>query len=113
MSLLTPAGLERFRGERGEPAMLAAFALGVPLGAVHWAGLVAGGALLGLVAPTFGRALLYGLYLGGLVFVAFAVALLWFGALGRFAGTGQLAALSLVVSFALPTLAAGGVRGLV
>lgn len=113
MSLLTPAALERFREERGEPAILAAFVLGVVAGAVHPGGLVAAGAFLGLVAPTFRRALLYGLYLGGLVLLVFAMYLLWFGTLGRVAGTGPLAALSLAVSLGLPTLAAGGVRGLV
>lgn len=112
MSLLTPDALADLREKRGEAATVAAFAVGVVLGWVHWAGLIAGGALVGLVAPSFRRALLYGLYLGGVVFALFAASLFVFGTFGRFAGMGQLTALSLVISLGLPTLAAG-VRGLV
>ena len=87
--------------------------LGVVLGAVHPAGLVAGGVLVGLVAPTLRRAFLFGLYLGGLVLLVFGVSLLLAGTLGRVATMGQLTLLSVVVGLALPTLGALAVRGVV
>jgi hypothetical protein len=114
VSLLTPERLRELReGPRADRSTLAAFALGLLLGAVHPAGLVAGGVLVGLVAPSLPRALLFGLYLGGLVLLVFVVSLLFAGTLGRAAGLGQLALLSVIVGFAFPALGALGIRGAV
>lgn len=114
MSLLTPDRLTELReGPHADRLTLAAFAVGVVLGAVHPAGLVAGGVLVGLVAPSLARALLFGLYLGGLVLIVFAVSLLLAGTLGPVAGMGELTLLSVAVGLAFPTLGAVGMRGLV
>ena len=114
MSLLTPDRLTELReGPLADRLTLAAFAVGVALGAVHPAGLVAGGVLVGLVAPTLRRAFLFGLYLGGLVLLLFGVSLLFVGTLGRVAAMGQLTLLSVAVGLAFPTLGALAVRGVV
>ena len=114
MSLLTPDRLTQYReGPLVDRLTLAAFAVGVVLGVVHPAGLVGGGVLVGLVAPTLRRALLFGLYLGGLVLLAFGVSLLLVGTFGRVVAMGQLALLSVVVGLALPTLGALVVRSVV
>ncbi|MEF8840654.1 MAG: hypothetical protein V5A62_03385 [Haloarculaceae archaeon] len=114
MSLLTPERLADLReGPLADRLTFAAFAVGVVLGSLHPAGLVAGGLLVGLVAPTLRRALLFGLYLGGLVLLVFGVSLLLAGTLGRVAAMGGLTLLSVVVGLAFPTLGALGVRGVV
>jgi hypothetical protein len=114
VSLLTPDRLTEYReGPLADRLTLLAFAVGLLLGVVHPAGLVAGGVLVGLAAPSLPRALLFGLYLGGLVLLLFAVSLLLAGTLGPVAAMGQLTLLSVVVGFALPTLGALGGRGLV
>ncbi|WP_254534729.1 hypothetical protein [Halomarina litorea] len=93
-------------GPHADLALLVAFVVGVALASVHWAGLAVGGALVGLLAPTFTRALWFGLYLGIAVAVAFAAYLALFGALTQFLASGELAVLSLVIALAVPTLAA-------
>lgn len=114
MSLLTPDRLTELRdGPLADRLTLAAFAVGVVLGAVHPAGLVAGGVLVGLVAPTLRRAFLFGLYLGGLVLLVFGASLLLVGTLGRVVTMGELTLLSVVVGLAFPTLGALGIRGVV
>jgi hypothetical protein len=113
MSLLTPRALTALRnGDRAEPLLFVAFAVGLALSAVHWSGLVAGGVLVGLLAPSIRRAILYGLYLGATVLFVFVLSLLLFGALGRWAALGQLTLLSVVLGLAFPTLGAG-IRGLI
>jgi hypothetical protein len=113
VSLLTPSALADLReGDRADLVLAGAFLVGIVLGSVHWAGLVAGGALVGLAAPTLRRAFLYGLYLGGAVLVLFAVSLLLAGTFGKWAAMGQLTLLSVAASLVLPPLGAG-IRGLV
>jgi hypothetical protein len=113
VSLLTPAALTDLReGDRADVLLTAAFVVGVLLGTVHWAGLVAGGVLVGLAAPSLRRAFLSGLYLGGTVLLLFALSLLVVGTFGKWAAMGQLTLLSVGASLALPPLGAG-VRGLV
>lgn len=113
MSLLTPAALTDLRnGDRAELLLLVAFVVGIALSTVHWAGLVVGGALVGLTAASLRRGLLYGLYFGGTVLLLFALSLALFGTFGRWAGLGQLTTLSVVLALGLPTLGAG-LRGLV
>ena len=112
MSLLTPAALTDLReGDRAELVMGVAFVVGVVLSMIHWTGLVAGGVLVGLAAPSLRRAFLSGLYLGGTVLLLFALSLLLVGAFGRWATMGQLTLLSVGASLLLPTLGAG-IRGL-
>lgn len=114
MSLLTPDRLAELRtGPLADRLTLAAFAVGVVIGSIHPAGLVGGGVLVGLAAPTLRRALSFGLYLGGLVLLVFALSLLLAGTLGPVAGMGQLTLLSVAVGLGLPTLGALGVRGVV
>jgi hypothetical protein len=114
VSLLTPDRLTELRtGPLAERLTLAAFAAGLVLGVLHPAGLVAGGVLVGLVAPSLPRALLFGLYLGGLVLLAFVVSLLLVGTAGRVVAMGQLTLLSVTVGLAFPTLGALAVRGVV
>ncbi|MFC7227018.1 hypothetical protein N0B31_06355 [Salinirubellus salinus] len=113
MSLLTPAALTDLReGDRADLVLAGAFLVGVVLGSVHWVGLVAGGALVGLAAPTLRRAFLSGLYLGGTVLLLFALWLLLVGTFGKWAAMGQLTLLSVGASLLLPPLGAG-IRGLV
>lgn len=113
MSLLTPAALADLRaGDRSDLLLAGAFLVGVVLGSVHWLGLVAGGVLVGLAAPTLRRAFLSGLYLGGTVLLLFGLWLLLVGTFGRWATMGQLTLLSVGAALALPPLGAG-IRGLV
>lgn len=121
MSYLTPAVLSDLRRRREDELALGAFVVGlvavlvatlvasVPPGT----GLVVGGLLAGLAAESLGRAVQFGLYFGGLVLVVWGVALVLFGVLGPVAVATPLSLLALVLGFALPTLAAVAVRGLV
>lgn len=98
-------------GPRAELVTLLAFVVALPLAAVHWLGLVAGGALVGLTAVTLRRALVLGGFLGLCVAGGF-VGWLWLvGALGKAIATGQLFGLSIVTAIGFPILGAG-VRGL-
>ncbi|SFC06436.1 hypothetical protein SAMN05444422_10490 [Halobiforma haloterrestris] len=56
-------------------ALLAAVAVGLALSWLHWLGLIAAGALVGLVSPTTKRAVLGGLGFGVLVLAVFAATL--------------------------------------
>lgn len=121
MSLLTPDGLAAVRERRGDELVLGAFLLGlvavlattllpaIPPGT----GLVVGGLLVGLVARSLARALQLGLYFGGLVLLCWGGGLVLFGVLGAVAAATPLSLLAVVLGFALPTLAAVAVRGLV
>lgn len=98
-------------GPRSELVTLLAFLVAIPLGTVHWLGLAAGGALVGLTASSTRRALVLGVYLGTVAVLVF-VGWLWLaGVLGKAVTTGQLFGLSLAVAFVFPILGAG-VRGL-
>ena len=104
---------ERVRtGDRADVAFAVAFLLGLLAPVVHWSGLVVGGALVGLVAPTVRRALLTGIYLGVAVVVAFCLFLFVTGALGPYLSMGVVLLASVGLGIAVPTLAAGAARGL-
>lgn len=113
-----PAGREdpglraRLRtGPRSELVTALAVVAAVPLGPLHWVGLVVGGAVVGLVAPSTRRALVLGAYLGGFWAVGF-VGWLWLsGVLGRAVATGELFGFSLALAVVLPVLGSA-VRGL-
>lgn len=75
MSALTPDGLRALReSDRADPATLLAFLVGVPLGVIHPLGVAVGAVLVGLVAPTTGRAVVLGTYLAGLSVAALSLA---------------------------------------
>lgn len=71
------AVLERVRTEPRPHAAAVAVAvvLGLVLSWLHWMGLVLGGALVGLLAPTLRRAVLGGVAFGGVVLLVFGLAL--------------------------------------
>ena len=99
-------------GDLAEPAMAVAFLVGLALAPFHWAGVVVGGVLLGLTAPTVRRALVLGLTYGLTVVTLFAGWLLLQGAFGKVAAMGQLAMVTVAFGLLLPALAAVAVRGL-
>lgn len=104
--------LRRLReGPHSELVTGLALLVGLGLGTVHWLGLVAGGALVGFLAPSLRRALVLGAYLGVAVAVAFLAWLGLLGALGKAVATGPLFGLSLALAVGCPILGAG-VRGL-
>ena len=107
------AARDRVRvGDRAELAASVVFLVGLIASAVHWSGLLVGGALLGLVASSVRRAMLTGVYLGVSVLFVFGVSLVVVGALSAYLSTGVLLLASVGFSVGLPALAAGAVRGL-
>lgn len=114
MAIATPDGLATFReSDRAELALAAAYLVGLVATALHPAGLVIAGALLGLLAPSLRRAVVHGLSFGLAVLVAWALVLLWFGTLGAVATATPLIYVAVAAAFALPTLGALAVRGVV
>jgi hypothetical protein len=99
------------RGRYAEPALLLAVLVGVAASAVHWGGLVLGGALVGLVSHSLRRAVVNSFSFGLFVLVCFAGWLAWQGALLTWPTTGQLFLLTVASALGLPILAAGAVRG--
>lgn len=99
-------------GRYAESAFLVAVVVGLVASAVHWAGLVLGGALVGVVAPTLRRSLVTGLFFGFTVFVAFLVYLLVVGGASKYVSMGMLFYLSAAIAFLLPVVAAVASRGL-
>jgi hypothetical protein len=83
-------------------ALVVAIVLGLGLSTVHWVGLVAGGALVGLVAASLRRALLAGLGFGLLALAVWVVLLVLAGSLGEVLATGQLAAISVAIALVGP-----------
>lgn len=98
-------------GRYHEPALLAAFVVGVGLSTVHWLGLVAAGALVGSLAPTVRRAVALGTTLGLVVLLTFLVYLAWFGAAAPFLSMGPITWLTVALAVGLPALGAS-LRGL-
>jgi hypothetical protein len=107
------AARDRVRvGDRAELAAAVVFLVGLLASAVHWSGLLLGGALLGLVASSVRRATLTGTYLGVFVLFSFGLYLFVVGALSAYLSMGVLLLASVGFSVGLPALAAGAVRGL-
>lgn len=107
------ASIDALRRGRGvEVGLLVGVVVGVAVSTFHWSGLVLGGAIVGIVAPSLRRALLHGLYLGVAVLLAFAGALLLAGSLGKFLAMGQLFWASLAIGMGVPPVAALAARGL-
>ncbi|MFC4356638.1 hypothetical protein ACFO0N_01605 [Halobium salinum] len=105
--------LDRFRESHyAAVALVAVTLLGFVAVAVHWAGFLAVGALLGLLSATLSRAAVHGLTFGGLVLLGFGGWLALSGALATWTSLGLLFGLSAGAALGLPTLAAVGVRAL-
>ncbi len=70
-------GLHRVRTEPRPHALALVVAglVGLALAWVHWLGLIAAGALVALVAPSFRRGVTYGAGIGLLVLVVFTISL--------------------------------------
>ncbi|KTG10106.1 hypothetical protein AUR64_10950 [Haloprofundus marisrubri] len=100
-------------GRYAEFALVVATVVGLAATAVHWAGLLVGGVLVGLVATSLSRAVVNGLTFGLVVLVAFAAWLLYEGGLETALQTGQIGLLTVAVAFVLPLAAAVAVRALV
>jgi hypothetical protein len=88
-----------------------AAAIGLALATVHWAGLFAGGALVGLARPTLRGALTAGLGFGVVALLAAAARFALAGTLGDVLGTGMLVGVGIAAALAGGILG-GLVRGL-
>jgi hypothetical protein len=114
MAVATPEALNEFReSDRLEPALAVAFVVGLVATAVHPAGLVVGGALVGLFASSLSRAFVLGLAFGVTALFAWGIVLLWFGTLVAVATAVPLVYIAVASGLALPALGAVAVRGLV
>ncbi|WP_396613027.1 hypothetical protein ACH9L7_07125 [Haloferax sp. S1W] len=97
-------------GPRADLALFVATVVGVAAASVHWAGLVVGGVLVGVLATSVSRAGVQGLTFGGVVLAIHVAFVWWAGALDAQLSTGILFVLTIAVGFALPTVAAVGAR---
>lgn len=93
-------------------ALIVAIVAGLGLAHVHWLGLVAGGALVGLVATSLIRALLAALGFGMFALALWVGGLWWAGTLSRVLATGELAAIAVVIGLGAP-LVGSLIRGVV
>jgi hypothetical protein len=93
-------------------ALLAAIVAGLAAASVHWVGLVAGGALVGLVSQSLRRALLAGLGFGILAVLLWMSSLVLAGALGKVLDTGLFAGLAIGIGIFGPVFGSL-VRGVV
>lgn len=85
--------------------------VGVGLSGAHWLGIVAGGALVGVLSSTVRRGVLAGATFGLLVWIVFAGTLFVDGAIDRFLATGGFAAISAAIAVGLGAFG-GLARGL-
>lgn len=92
--------------------LLVATVAGLGLASIHWLGLVAGGALVGLVATSFKRALLGGLGFGVTVVLVWFGTLAFGGVLGKVLATGQFVGIAVAVGLIAPVIGSL-VRGIV
>lgn len=93
-------------------ALLLAITVGLGLATVHWLGLVAAGALVGLVATSFRRALLAGVGFGGFALAAWFARHAIAGSLDGVLATGEFVLIAVAVGFVGPLLGSL-VRGIV
>lgn len=93
-------------------ALLLTTGVGLSLASIHWLGLVAGGALVGLVAPSLKRALLAGLAFGVTALLVWLVVLATNGVLGKVLATGQFFGIAVLIGVLAPLLGSL-VRGVV
>lgn len=89
-------------------AVVGSGAIALVIASVHPVGILLGGAMWGLLAPTLRRGVVYGVAFGAVVLVAFAGGLAAAGSLSGFFGAGVLAAAPVAIALSL-----GGIGGLV
>lgn len=85
-------------------ALVSCCVVGLVLASVHWLGLVAGGALVGLVARSLARAIVSAIGFGVLVLIIWALSLAVAGSLGNVVGMGLFAGIGVGIAIALPVL---------
>ncbi|AFK18862.1 hypothetical protein E6P09_08750 [Haloferax mediterranei ATCC 33500] len=101
------------RGRYAELALVVATIIGLVAAFVHWAGLILGGVLVGILATSVRRAVPQGLTFGG-VAVALHIGMVWWqGELDALFAMETIFALTVAIGFVLPMLAAVGARALV
>lgn len=93
-------------------AVILALLAGLGLASVHWLGLVAGGALVGVLAHSLRRALLAGLGFGVLVVFVWGLLFVSVGTFGKVVAMGELAGLGILIALVLPVFGSL-VRGVV
>jgi hypothetical protein len=99
-------------GRYADAALFVAVAVGLAVTWVHWAGLVVGGTLVGLVSTSVPRAVAVGVTFGGVVLVTFAAWNAYQGTLFVWLGLGQVLLATIAAALAVPPIAAVAVRAL-
>jgi hypothetical protein len=99
-------------GRYADLALFVAVAVGLATTWVHWAGLVVGGALVGLVSTSVPRALAVGVTFGGVVLVTFAAWNAYQGTLFVWLSLGQVLVATVAAAMAVPPIAAVAVRAI-
>lgn len=96
---MSDAWLTGIRADPGRRriAVIAAGAVGVALASVHWLGLVAAGALVGVFAPSPRRGLVWGFGLGVVVLGVFFSQAVVAGTLDRVLTAGRPALLAIII----------------
>lgn len=106
--------LDRIRTEPAAQwiAYLVAIVAGLGLATVHWLGLVAAGALVGLVATSLKRALMAGFGFGVVALAFWFIRLAVEGTLGEVLATGEFVVIAVVIGIVGP-LFGSLVRGVI
>jgi len=96
--------LATIRGDPGRRriAVLAVLAFGIGLASLHWLGIVAAGAAVGILAPSTRRALAWGVGVGVVIVATFLLQAVAVGTLDRVLGAGQ----PILVAVIIPLVAA-------
>lgn len=104
-----PTGLDRVRADerRRWAVILAAVAVGLLAAAVHWVGIVVGGALVSLPQRSLRNGVLAGFAFGVVCWLAFVIVLAFAGSLSTYLTLGQVLGVSAAIPLAGGTL--GGV----
>lgn len=100
-------------GRYAELAFILATVIGLAAASFHWAGLILGGVLVGLLSSSVRYAVVSGLTFGGLALALQAALMWWYGGLDAYLAGGVLLVLTVAIGFALPTLGAIGARAVV
>lgn len=79
-------------------ALVACLVIGVLLASLHWIGLIAGGALVGLVTANIRRAIVAGVGFGLVVLIVWATRLAVAGSFGKVAAMGEIALLGVAIA---------------
>ncbi|MFB6103762.1 MAG: hypothetical protein ABEJ57_01570 [Halobacteriaceae archaeon] len=87
-------------------AVLAALALGIGVASMHWLGIVAAGALVGVFAPSPRRAILWGIGVGVIIVATFVLQAVAVGTADRLLGAGRPLVVAVVVGLVAAPLGA-------